>query len=97
MGIFDFAKGVIDIVSAFNSSGQKCPDCGSELERDSDEEMWVCPNCGFEGYTSMLGGSAHIVSDDDDDYGSEDDIPEGCQACGGPYPNCKSSCSLFDD
>lgn len=24
-------------------------------------------------------------------------IPAGCRACGGPYPNCKSSCPLFDD
>ena len=31
--------------------------------------------------------------DDDDD----DDIPEGCAACGGPYPQCTTSCKLFDD
>lgn len=30
--------------------------------------------------------------EDDDDY-----IPEGCVACGGPYPSCTSSCPLFDD
>lgn len=24
-------------------------------------------------------------------------IPEGCRACGGPYPSCKSSCNMFDD
>lgn len=23
-------------------------------------------------------------------------IPSGCRACGGPYPECKSSCNLFD-
>lgn len=28
---------------------------------------------------------------------SDDDIPEGCAACGGPYPSCTSSCPLFDD
>ncbi len=32
---------------------------------------------------------------DDDDY--EDDIPEGCLACGGDYPNCADSCPLFDE
>lgn len=26
-----------------------------------------------------------------------DEIPEGCLACGGPYPTCKDSCALFDD
>lgn len=25
------------------------------------------------------------------------DIPEGCRACGGDYPFCRSGCSLFDD
>ena len=24
-------------------------------------------------------------------------IPVGCRACGGPYPNCKTSCNLFDE
>lgn len=30
-------------------------------------------------------------------YHHQDDIPEGCAACGGPYPNCKISCPIFDD
>ena len=29
-------------------------------------------------------------------YG-EDIPPEACRACGGPYPQCKTSCKLFDD
>lgn len=24
-------------------------------------------------------------------------IPVGCAACGGPYPDCCSSCPIFDD
>lgn len=27
----------------------------------------------------------------------DDDIPEGCIACGGPYPECMTSCNMFDD
>ena len=23
--------------------------------------------------------------------------PEGCAACGGPYPYCRESCEIFDD
>lgn len=40
-------------------------------------------------------------SDDDiycdyDDYDGDDDV--GCIACGNPaYPDCKSSCPMFDD
>lgn len=43
---------------------------------------WECPNCGTE--VSKKSKSA-------------DKIPEGCAACGGPYPSCKISCPLFDD
>lgn len=25
------------------------------------------------------------------------EVPEGCRACGGPYPTCKDGCPLFDD
>ena len=25
-----------------------------------------------------------------------DDVPEGCKACGGPWPDCETSCALFD-
>lgn len=34
------------------------------------------------------------ASDEDED---DDDIPEGCAACGGPYPDCAASCPAFDD
>lgn len=33
----------------------------------------------------------------DDYYEDENYIPEGCRACGGPYPLCKQGCALFDD
>lgn len=32
--------------------------------------------------------------DDDDDY---EGIPQCCAACGGPYPDCMTACSIFDD
>ena len=25
------------------------------------------------------------------------EVPEGCAACGGPYPDCKWSCPMFDN
>ena len=36
--------------------------------------------------------------DQDDFFGSDDEgIPEGCAACGGDWPNCTTSCPLYDD
>lgn len=26
-----------------------------------------------------------------------DGLPECCASCGGPYPNCMTSCKIFDD
>lgn len=56
---------------------------------------------------SFLDVIGKIFSNDENDsdyeYSEEyfdahpEDIPEGCAACGGPYPNCTSSCPLFDD
>ena len=42
-------------------------------------------------------GSEELVDHTLDFLVGEDDIPAGCRACGGDYPNCKSGCKLFDD
>ena len=54
----------------------------------------MCPDCGHR-----------MRKIDDETYycpycerGSDfDDIPEGCRACGGDYPNGVDSCALMDD
>ena len=38
-----------------------------------------------------------IYSWSDGDEDDDDEMPEGCAACGGPWPSCKISCSLYDD
>lgn len=71
-----------------DKSNFKCPECGKPLywfnEQHSD---LVCEECGYS------------IDPWADDYQppEPDNIPEGCAACGGPYPNCTSSCNLFDD
>ena len=37
---------------------------------------------------------SYIHDDDDDDI---DGIPFGCSACGGDWPNCTSSCPMYDN
>ena len=51
----------------------------------------MCPECG-----------RRLKKISEEEYycprcAGEDDIPEGCAACGGNYPECISSCPLFDD
>lgn len=74
----------------------RCGDCFSEMIHK--DGYWECPNCGW-----------NIVDDEVEDFDIDeyradkqghvldfDDVPEGCAACGGDYPNCKDACPLFD-
>jgi len=76
-----------------------CDNCNAYLNDqdgfDADCGTWKCKECGCE---NLIDESEIIWVDDDD--GDEDDgdaVPEGCVACGGPYPLCKDGCPLFDD
>lgn len=62
-----------------------CPNCFIEVENRGDN--YYCEYCDEE-YTVE-----EIIWKEDD---TEDDIPRGCAACGGPYPKCKISCNIFD-
>lgn len=61
-----------------------CEICGGTIEFDGGS--YKCTECG-EDY-----GNNIVLACDD-----ELDIPEGCRACGGPYPDCMDSCPIFDD
>ena len=63
--------------------GMRCPDCGAKMKLESD--MWICTRC-----------ETAIPTDYDDD-GDYDDMPEGCAACGGNWPECADSCPMYDD
>ena len=56
---------------------------------------WTCSKCGCSNKI----GKSEIIFDTGSFYLTDEnvDIPVGCSACGGPYPNCMSSCSLFDN
>ena len=75
-----------------------CPECSDsimEAEYDSNGNgTFICPKCGYD-----IEEEYYDYFFDDDLYNStdEDEPDAGCQACGGPYPQCKTSCSRFDD
>lgn len=55
----------------------------------------TCPDCGekmiFEdGAWRCFECGLTLLEDE------VDGMPEGCAACGGDYPNCTSSCPMFD-
>ena len=74
----------------------KCPECGAKL--DSTETFWDCPECGYfkvtSKYTRLEAANERFLKK----LFSNDDMPEGCASCGNPaYPDCQSSCPIFDD
>ncbi len=74
----------------------KCTECGADMYMDKeDNEFYQCVSCDFYIHEEYF---RNIDDEYDDYYNDEDDeTPEGCVACGGPYPNCMSSCNMFDD
>ena len=66
-----------------------CIKCYNVME--FEDGSYSCPFCGW-GFT---GEGADYEEFDEYEY-DEDDIPAGCIACGGPYPDCISSCNLID-
>lgn len=63
-----------------------CPECFETMRYNALTGEFKCPGCGY------------IMDEYDWDYeADEDEVPFGCRTCGGPYPDCKTSCKLFDD
>lgn len=52
----------------------------------------------YELWTDKSGRELTIREVDSYDDDDDNDMGEGCAACGNPaYPDCMSSCPLFDD
>ena len=74
-----------------------CKQCGGKMSLSADNLVVICDKCGdwveIEDYDTIYVDYAEMS------FSSEEplNIPEGCRACGGAYPSCKSSCSLFDE
>ena len=52
---------------------------------------WVCDHCQY------ILDDDEVLDEPEGEIEGLDDIPECCRACGGPYPSCQTSCSIFDD
>lgn len=80
----------------FIDDEQWCPNCHClTIRKDC---YWACPRCDYEfedGYLDFGPGYPTYESTYEDD--DEADEPECCRACGGPWPDCETSCKIFDD
>lgn len=75
-----------------------CPECGTQMQFSFSAEVFQCPSCSFTVGKDI--GEDMVYSDDDyDDIYDEPDeeLPDVCKNCGGPYPSCTSGCKLIDE
>ena len=75
-------------IEYYYDSEKVCPYCDADLSKYiAEDDAWECGNCG------------KIIPDKeayDAPSFNEEDIPEACVTCGGPYPDCMDSCKLYD-
>ena len=62
-----------------------CPECMDTMGYSYLKSEFKCSSCGY------------IMGEDEWEFDDDGDIPCCCDACGGPYPNCTTSCKIFDD
>lgn len=79
----------------------RCLKCQVYMNYIPEEKhgYWICPSC--QRKVREMTAYDHL-SRENDKFNvslelSEDDIPEGCRACGGPWPDCIDSCPIFED
>lgn len=78
-----------------------CEDCRIAMEQDYETDLYICPNCDRqvvdpEEYidNSSFSKLIDIIHFEN----PKEPYEEGCVSCGNSvYPNCKTSCGLFDD
>lgn len=80
----------------------KCPKCGHAMTYSYIFSDFKCDNCGETIDENDADVEVVLEWADDDvlEWGNDEtngDIPFCCIACGGPYPQCTTSCKIFDD
>ncbi len=80
-------------------SDLKMCSCGNYFYEDTVMDELVYAGCDSSEYdgTMCFDCAYHDITGHDYDPYDDDGIPDGCRECGGDYPNCSSSCSLYDD
>ncbi len=76
-----------------------CKECGQRMEfEDEWRSGLVCVHCGYsvelDDYGKDDADEAILETSSDEEVPDE---PECCRACGGPYPDCTTSCKIFDE
>ena len=83
----------------------KCKSCQvlMDYKTETDKNLngwWVCSSCGARVKETTVYRQLERENRYSKEFANLNDycnIPDGCEACGGPYPDCEDSCPLFDE
>ena len=64
---------------------------------DCLDGMWQCNVCGSKVRERTIYSQLERENEMGIYEFDEADITSGCESCGGPWPDCMSSCSIYDD
>ena len=93
-----------ELLNYLNEGYAICNECGALMDHKDDPSgigyVYDCPSCDYVIDTMEY---EYDWGDEEREWTSpvleayDGDVPSaGCRACGGPYPQCKTSCKLFD-
>lgn len=94
----------IELMEYLNEGYAICNKCEAVMDRREHprcgNDIYTCPSCGWN-----VDVMDYEYEDDEEEEWTEETLnmyagnvpPDGCRACGGPYPSCKSSCPIFDE
>ena len=86
-----------------NSAGMyvQCSSCGQYMNFEEGTNggfgRWICPSCGTKVRELTAYNQLGRENEKETMKWNDDTVPEGCAACGGPWPSCQTSCSMYDD
>ncbi len=91
----------ISMFSRLPSGQQFCPNCHKPIVHKNN--YWECMICNYSITDNEVQNGYGYPTEEssyDNDYGNIYDEPEGipecCEECGGPYPDCIESCKIYD-
>lgn len=79
-----------DYIPDWADDRPNCPRCYTQMDYVDGDDFYKCPCCEYYITADTYFESVYGFSD-------PGEKPVGCVACGGPWPACKTSCSMYDD
>lgn len=86
-----------------NAETYPCPECGGTMKYVGGLLDWECCDCGAEGNLIYDEVNEEYCIDIAKEYSLEEiyqdpikNMPDCCKGCSGAYPDCLTSCKIFD-